>query len=77
VEALEYWTNNPPCPSCTPNYRYWFPTDILNFFDGYKSNTFTFNMLMQNPAGPIIPPPMPAAPGYHEVPGNWYPTRQV
>ncbi len=75
VRRLEYWAlwEHFPCPSCGSNYRTWFQSDS-DLFDGYNSNTFTFNMLMQNPVGPIIPPRVSRAPGYHTADGEWYPT---
>ncbi len=58
------------CPSCGANYRLVFATDLLHLFDGFNSNTFSYNMLKG--AG-MTPPPISRAPGYHADQGKWYP----
>ncbi len=75
VDELNYWAspaNRLNCPSCGKDYRQFFLNDLTSAFDGYNSNTFTYNMLSQDPAGSIAPPAERAAPGYHNAPGQWY-----
>jgi hypothetical protein len=70
VLALEYWSSTSGCPSCGANYHnYWWR------FNGHNSNSFTFNMLWYDPAGPITPPTEPNSPGYHQTDSQdaWYP----
>jgi RHS repeat-associated protein len=70
IDALDISVLTQTCPSCTPNYHAWIPTDLIHLFDGYNSNTYTYNMIYG--AG-FQPPPEPGSPGYHRAPGNWYP----
>jgi len=56
------------CPSCGDNYRRWIVTDLVHPFDGFNSNTFTYNTI----EGVGVPknqiPGMPRSPGYHDSP---------
>ena len=70
LQALNNSWTAQSCPSCTPNYHAWIATDLVNLFDGYNSNTYTYNMIYG--AG-LQPPPESRSPGYHRAPGNWYP----
>ena len=63
-----YWSRT--CPSCGSNYRGWVRTDLVHFLDGFNSNSWTYNMVAG--AG-MTPPKEPRSPGYHYVPGKWYP----
>jgi RHS repeat-associated protein len=69
-KGLEKARQSSSCPSCGANYREWIRTDLLNFFDGFNSNTWVYNMI--SGAG-MTPPPQSRAPGYHQAPGPWYP----
>ena len=72
INGLEQAVNSKSCPSCGANYQAWIRTDLLHFFDGYNSNTFTFNMIKG--AG-MKPPKEGRCPGYHEAApksGSWY-----
>jgi RHS repeat-associated protein len=73
IAGMENAVATGTCPSCLGNYRFWIVTDLTSqFFDGYNSNTWVFNMLLG--AG-LKPPGQPRCPGYHEaVPksGSWY-----
>jgi hypothetical protein len=55
--GAEHWsqweTTGDKCPSCGKPYKTGIP---LKDDGGYNSNTWVYNMLVQNPAGPIEPP---------------------
>jgi len=70
LQALDKSVADASCPSCGPNYKAWIATDLLDLFDGYNSNTYTYNMVFG--AG-LQPPPEGSSPGYHLAPGAWYP----
>ena len=60
MDGLEasYWSGT--CPSCgDDNYKAWVATDLVDFFDGYNSNTYVYNMILG--AG-MTPPGEPRAP---------------
>ncbi len=73
LRGLEQAYKSGACPVCLKNYRAWFPTDLTkDFFDGYNSNTWVFNMILG--AG-MTPPKERHCPGYHEAApksGSWY-----
>jgi hypothetical protein len=69
-EGLRAAVASGTCPSCGANYHEWVRTDLLNFFDGFNSNTWVYNMISGTGAKP---PPQSRAPGYHQAPGAWYP----
>ncbi|GEM_PF-4127542 len=73
-QGLEYWADPShwPCPSCGNSYIAHYKLQFWKEFDGYNSNSFTYNMLARNPAGSINPPPEPKSPGYSSKPGKWY-----
>jgi hypothetical protein len=68
--GLDESVKNKSCPSCGENYRLWFARDLVHFFDGFNSNTYAHNMVLE--AG-MIPPRHRRALGYHPAPGPWYP----
>jgi RHS repeat-associated protein len=68
--GLEYWVDRQTCPSCGKAYDGFKPTDLVNFFDGFNSNTFVYNMILG--AG-MSPPGFGRAPGYHWADAVWYP----
>jgi RHS repeat-associated protein len=71
IAGLEAAWRSGTCPSCGDNYKYWIPTDLFHFFDGFNSNTWVYNMILG--AG-MTPPNMGRrTPGYHQAPGAWYP----
>jgi hypothetical protein len=57
VAGLDHWVGGTGnvFPSCSENYRAWFPSGRL--IDGYNSNSFVYDMLAHNPEGKIEPPP--------------------
>lgn len=56
--GAEHWSQwretGDECPSCGKNYRR--GDGPLGYQPGYNSNTWVYNMLIQNPAGRIEPP---------------------
>jgi hypothetical protein len=55
--GAEHWsqwqTTGDKCPPCGKPYKTGIP---VKDDGGYNSNTWVYNMLVQNPAGPIEPP---------------------
>jgi len=66
-QGSEYWTHL-DCPECGTSY-------VRGPFGAYNSNTWTYNMMDQDPAGSIFPPKIAGpAPGYRFDPeGDYYP----
>jgi RHS repeat-associated protein len=64
-DSLQAAVASGDCPSCGVRYRRWFPTDLVHFFDGFNSNTFTYNMIEAVETPGLKPPPEPLSPGYH------------
>jgi hypothetical protein len=74
-QAAKYWaTPGNTCPSCGANYN---ASGLTGNAGGpYNSNTWVYNMLIQNPAGRIGPPPIASpAPGWNvnDAGQNYYP----
>lgn len=74
-QAAKYWaTPGNTCPSCGTNYN---ASGLTGNAGGpYNSNTWVYNMLIQNPAGRIEPPTIASpAPGWNvnDAGHNYYP----
>lgn len=68
-QGASYWANGHTCPSCGTNY-------VAGPEGAYNSNTWVYNMLINNPAGRIEPPVVARpAPGWNvnDAGANYYP----